>query len=176
MRTLVVLLLILGRFVGDIYTSAGIDRHIRDRQGIGIRDEQGADAVVVDGQFLNQFPVDLLGLIDLNVIDQLIHHPGCQLLRPCVFSHSGKKHIRGNRFAAEFVQLFAEPGDRLLGRENVVYASNSLTPTAIRNLRTFCEIGKWGICNQRQLWVAVNVENTQILLDEQFKMIIIKLK
>lgn len=57
MRTLVVLLLILGRFVGDIYTSAGIDRHIRDRQGIGIRDEQGADAVVVDGQFLNQFPV-----------------------------------------------------------------------------------------------------------------------
>ena len=57
MRTLVVLLLILGRFVGDIYTSAGIDRHIRDRQGIGIRDEQGADAVVVDGQFLNPFPV-----------------------------------------------------------------------------------------------------------------------
>ena len=50
-------MLILGRFVGDIYTSAGIDRHIRDRQGIGIRDEQGADAVVVDGQFLNPFPV-----------------------------------------------------------------------------------------------------------------------
>ena len=173
MRTLIVLLLILGRFVGDIYTSAGIDRHIRDRQGIGIRDEQGADAVVVDGQFLNPFPVDLLGLIDLNVIDQLIHHPGCQLLRPCVFSHSGKKHIRGNRFAAELVQLFAEPGDRLLGRENVVDASNSLTPTAIRNLRTFCEIGKWGICNQRQLWIAVNVENTQILLDKQFRMIII---
>ena len=53
MRTLVVLLLILGRFVGDIYTSAGIDRHIRDRQGLGIRNEQSADRVVMDGQFLN---------------------------------------------------------------------------------------------------------------------------
>ena len=173
MGTLVILLLILRRFVGDIYTSAGIDRHIRDRQGIGIRDEQGADAVVVDGQFLNPLPVDLLSLIDLNVIDQLIYHPGRQFLSTCVLSHCGQEHICRNGFAAELVQLFAEPGDRLLGRENVVDASNSLTPTAIRNLRTFCEIGKWGICNQRQLWIAVNVENTHILLDKQFRMIII---
>lgn len=131
MRTLVILLLILCRFVGDIYTSASIYRYIRHRQGIGIRDEQGADAVVVDGQFLNPLPVDLLSLIDLNVIDQLVYHTGRQLLCPCVPSHCGQEHIRGNRFAAELVQLFAEPGDRLLGRENVVDASNSLTPTAI---------------------------------------------
>ena len=96
---------------------------------------------------------------------QLLHH-----------GDQPSPHVRGNRFVAELVQLFAEPGDRLLGRENVVDASNSLTPTAIRNLRTFCEIGKWGICNQRQLWIAVNVENTQILLDKQFRMIIIKLE
>lgn len=90
MRTLVILLLILRRFVGDIYTSAGVYRYIRGRQSIGIRDEQGTDAVVMDGQFLNPLPVDLLSLIDLNVIDQLIYHSGCQLLRPCVLSHCGQ--------------------------------------------------------------------------------------
>lgn len=74
MRTLVILLLILCWFVGDIYTSAGIYCYIRHRQGIGIRDKQGADAVVVDGQFLNPLPVDFLSLIDLNVIDQLVYH------------------------------------------------------------------------------------------------------
>ena len=50
-RTLVILLLILRRFVGDEYGFTGIDRHIRDRQGLGIRNEQGTDAVVMDGQF-----------------------------------------------------------------------------------------------------------------------------
>lgn len=76
MRTLVILLLTLCWFVGDIYTSAGIYCYIRHRQGIGIRDKQGADAVVVDGQFLNPLPVDFLSLIDLNVIDQLVYHSG----------------------------------------------------------------------------------------------------
>ena len=63
MRTLVILLLILSRFVGDKYTSASVHRHIRDGECIGIRDKQGTDAVVVDGQFLTPFPVDFLSLI-----------------------------------------------------------------------------------------------------------------
>ena len=80
MRTLVILLLILSRFVGDIYTSAGVHRYLWDGQGLGVWDEQGADAVVMDGQFLNPLPVDLLSLMDFDVIDQLIQHPWCQLL------------------------------------------------------------------------------------------------
>ena len=63
MGTLVILLLILRRFVGDIYTSAGVHRYLWDGQRIGIRDEQGTDAVVMDGQFLNPLPIDLLSLI-----------------------------------------------------------------------------------------------------------------
>lgn len=120
MRTLVILLLILCWFVGDIYTSAGIYRYIRHRQGIGIRDKQGADAVVVDGQFLNPLPVDFLSLIDLNVIDQLVYHSGYQLLRPCVLSHSGKKHICRDGFTAELVQLFAERLD-LFGKRGLFF-------------------------------------------------------
>ena len=104
MRALVILLLILRRFLGDEYAFAGIDRHIRDGQEIGIRDKQGADAVVVDGQFLNPLPVDFLSLIDLNVIDQLVYHSGCQLLRPCVLSHSGKKYICRDGFTAELLR------------------------------------------------------------------------
>ena len=58
---------ILRRFVADIDTSAGIDGYIRHGHGRGIRDKQGTDAVVVDGQFLDPFAVDFLGLVNLNV-------------------------------------------------------------------------------------------------------------
>ena len=58
---------ILRRFVTDIDTSAGVDGYIRHGHGRGIRDKQGTDAVVVDGQFLDPFAVDFLGLVNINV-------------------------------------------------------------------------------------------------------------
>ena len=58
---------ILRRFVTDIDTSASVDCYIRHGHGRGIRDKQGADTVVVDGQFLDPFAVDFLGLVNLNV-------------------------------------------------------------------------------------------------------------
>ena len=74
----------------------------------------------MDGQFLYPLPVDLLSLIDLNVIDQLIYHPGCQLLSTCVLSHCGQEHICRNSFAAELVQLLAERFD-FLGKARLFF-------------------------------------------------------
>ena len=71
---------ILRRFVADIDTSAGVDGYIRHGHGRGIRDKQGTDTVVVDGQFLDSFAVDFLGLVNLNVVDQFVQHPGRQFL------------------------------------------------------------------------------------------------
>lgn len=107
MRTLVILLLILCWFVGDIYTSAGIYCYIRHRQGIGIRDKQGADAVVVDGQFLNPLPVDFLSLIDLNVIDQLVYHGALSSFR-C----SGEKTASRTIPPGDEAALLAGPAGR----------------------------------------------------------------
>ena len=61
LRTLVILLLILRRFVADIDTSAGVDCYIRHGHRRGIRDKQGTHTVIVDGQFLDPFAVDFLG-------------------------------------------------------------------------------------------------------------------
>ena len=74
------MLSILCRFIADIDTSAGIDGYIRHGHGRGIRDKQSTDAVVVDGQFLYPFAVDFLGLVNLNVVDQFVQHPGRQFL------------------------------------------------------------------------------------------------
>ena len=65
MGTLAFLLPTLCRFVVDVDPSAGVDCYIR--HGRGIRDKQGTDTVVVDGQFLDPFAVDFLGLVNLNV-------------------------------------------------------------------------------------------------------------
>ena len=67
MGTLAFLLPTLCRFVVDVDPSAGVDGYIRHGHGRGIRDKQGTDTVVVDGQFLDPFAVDFLGLVNLNV-------------------------------------------------------------------------------------------------------------
>ena len=38
------------------------------------------------------YPVDLFRLMDFDVIDQLIEHPGGQNLGSCVFTDGGDKH------------------------------------------------------------------------------------
>ena len=78
MGTLAFLLPTLCRFITDIDTFPGVDCYIR--HGRGIRDKQSTDAVVVDGQFLYPFAIDFLGLVNLNVINQFVQHPGRQLL------------------------------------------------------------------------------------------------
>ena len=87
-------MLILSRFVGDKYTSASVHRHIRDGECIGIRDKQGTDAVVVDGQFLDPLTVDLLRLEHVDVVDQFIYYPGRELLTMVDFPD----FIEGQRF------------------------------------------------------------------------------
>ena len=82
---------ILRRFVTDIDTSASVDCYIRHGHGRGIRDKQGADTVVVDGQFLDPFAVDFLGLVNLNVVDQFVQHPGRQLLSTGILADGRQK-------------------------------------------------------------------------------------
>ena len=60
------------------------------------------------------YPVNLLRLMDFDVIDQLIEHPGGQNLGSCVFTDGGDKHIRRYRLAAELVH-FSTEGLDLLG-------------------------------------------------------------
>ena len=91
------MLLILCRFIADVDTFPGVDCYIRHGQCGGIWDEQSADTIVVDGQFLDPFTINFFGLVNFNVVDQLIQHPGCQLFGTGVFADNGKKHIRGNR-------------------------------------------------------------------------------
>lgn len=68
----------------------------------------------MDHKMLLPYPVDLLRLIDFDVIDQLIEHPGGQNLGSCVFADGGDKHIRRYRLAAELVH-FSTEGLDLLG-------------------------------------------------------------
>ena len=60
------------------------------------------------------YPVDLFHLMDFDVIDQLIEHPGGQNLGSCVFTDGGDKHIRRYRLSAELVH-FSTEGLDLLG-------------------------------------------------------------
>ena len=98
-------MLILRRFVGNEYALAGIHCHIWGRQSIGIRDEQGPNAVVVDGQFLNPLAINPFGLVYLNALDQLIEHSGCQFLCPRVLANGGQEHVGGNRFTIALLSL-----------------------------------------------------------------------
>ena len=101
------LLLILRRFVADVDTSAGVDGYIRHGHGRGIRDKQGTDTIVVDGQFLNPFTVDLLGLMDFDVVDQFVQHPRRQLLGTGILADGRQEHICGDGITAELARLFA---------------------------------------------------------------------
>ena len=68
----------------------------------------------MDRKMLLPYPVDFLRLIDFDVIDQLIEHPGGQNLGSCVFTDGGDKHICRYRLAAELVH-FSTEGLDLLG-------------------------------------------------------------
>ena len=68
----------------------------------------------MDRKMLLPYPVDFLRLIDFDVIDQLIEHPGGQNLGSCVFADGGDRHIRRYRLAAELVH-FSTEGLDLLG-------------------------------------------------------------
>ena len=68
----------------------------------------------MDHKVLLPYPVDLLRLMDFDVIDQLIEHPGGQNLGSCVFADGGDKHIRRYGLAAELVH-FSTEGLDLLG-------------------------------------------------------------
>ena len=114
------MLLILRGFVGNIHTPAGIDRYFWGRQCFCVGDNQSSDAVVVDGQFLNPLTIDFFGLVNFNVVDQLIQHLGCQLFGMGVFADNGEKHICGNGFTAGLVQLFAERLD-LFGKRGLFF-------------------------------------------------------
>lgn len=68
----------------------------------------------MDHKMLLPYPVNLLRLMDFDVIDQLIEHPGGQTLGSCVFTDSRDKHIRCYGLAAELVH-FSTEGLDLLG-------------------------------------------------------------
>ena len=59
------------------------------------------------------YPVDLLRLVDFDVIDQFIEHPGGQGLGSGVFADGGDKHIRRYGLATELVHFRTEGLDFL---------------------------------------------------------------
>jgi len=59
------------------------------------------------------YPVDLLRLVDFDVIDQFIEHPGDQGLGSGVFADGGDKHIRRYGLTTELVHFRTEGLDFL---------------------------------------------------------------
>ena len=80
--------------VVDNYAFSCIHRHLGCRKWEHIGNEDGSHTVVMDHKVLLPYPIDLLHLMDFDVIDQLIEHPGGQNLGSCVFADGGDKHIR----------------------------------------------------------------------------------
>ena len=114
LRTLAFLYSELTWGVVDNYALSCIYRHLGRRKWEHIGDEDGSHTVVMDHKVLLPYPVDLLRLMDFDVIDQLIEHPGGQNLGSGVFADGGDRHIRRYRLAAELVH-FSTEGLDLLG-------------------------------------------------------------
>ena len=113
LRTLAFLYSELTWGVVDNYALSCIYRHLGRRKWEHIGDEDGSHTVVMDHKVLLPYPVDLLRLMDFDVIDQLIEHPGGQNLGSGVFADGGDKHIRRYGLAAELVHFNTEGLDLL---------------------------------------------------------------
>ena len=74
-----------------------------DSRRVGQRD--CTDAVVVDREPLSPYAVYFLGLVDFNLVYQLVEHPRCELACPRVLSHGRDEHIRGRRLAVDALDV-----------------------------------------------------------------------
>ena len=99
--------------VVDDYALSCIYGHLRGRQRDQLRDLNDPYAVIVDTEPLLPYPVDLLGVEHLDLLDELVQHPGRQLAGAGVFADQGDEHIRGHGLAALLVDLGAERLDFL---------------------------------------------------------------
>ena len=99
--------------VVDDYALSCIYGHLRGGQRDQLRDLNDPYAVIVDTEPLLPYPVDLLGVEHLDLLDELVQHPGRQLAGAGVFADQGDEHIRGHGLAALLVDLGAERLDFL---------------------------------------------------------------
>ena len=113
LRTLAFLYSELTWGVVDDYAFSCIYRHLGCREWEHIRDEDCPHTVVMDHQVLLPYPVDFLRLVDFDVIDQFIEHPGGQGLGSSVFADGGDKHVRRYGLTTELVHFRTEGLDFL---------------------------------------------------------------
>ena len=97
-----------GRGVVDEHTLPGIDGHIRDGQGQHFRDCDYSHAVIVDAKPLLPHTINFLRIVNLDLLNQLIEHPGRELACAGVLSHQRDEHIRGHGLAALLLDFGAE--------------------------------------------------------------------
>ena len=91
--------------VVDDYALSCVYGHLRGGQRDEVGDLNGAHAVVVDTEPLLPHPVYLLGVEHLDLLDELVQHPGRQLAGAGVFADQGDEHIRGHGLAVLLVDL-----------------------------------------------------------------------
>ena len=69
----------LCRSVDDEYTLSGIDGHIRNWERQHFRDCDFSHAVIMDAKSLLPHTINFLRMVNLDLLNQLIEHPGREL-------------------------------------------------------------------------------------------------
>ena len=83
-----------GRGVVDEHTLPGIDGHIRDGQGQHFRDCDFSHAVIMDAKPLLPYTIIFLRIINLNLLNLFVEHPGREFACAGVLSHQRDEHIQ----------------------------------------------------------------------------------
>ena len=94
--------------VVDEHTLPGIDGHIRNWQRQHFRDCDFSHAVIMDAKPLLPRPINFLGIVNFDFLNQLVEHPGRELTCAGVLSHQRDEHIRGHGLAALLLDFGAE--------------------------------------------------------------------
>ena len=103
------------RLIADIHALTGVHGDVRHGDRQLIRNGNHSDAVVVDGEPLHPYAVNLLSLMNLDALHQLVQHPGRELPGSCVPADSSDKYIRCRSLACGAVNVLLQGFD--LGAE-----------------------------------------------------------
>ena len=103
----------LCRSVVDEYTLSGIDGHIRNWERQHFMDCDFSHAVIMDAKSLFPYTINFFRIINLNLLNQLIEHPGRELACAGVLSYQRDEHIRGHGLTALLLDFGAELFDFL---------------------------------------------------------------
>ena len=99
--------------VVDEHALSGIDGHIRDGQGQHFRDCDFSHAVIMDAKPLLPYTINFLRIINLDLLNQFVEHPGREFACAGVLSHQRDENIRGQGLTALLLDFGAELFDFL---------------------------------------------------------------